>query len=74
MSSTIAASVVDLPEPVLPVTRIRPLLARASARTESGSFSSSMVSALDGMERKTAPMPLSWRITLTRNRPSSPSE
>ena len=30
MSSIIAASVVDLPEPVLPVTRIRPLLARHS--------------------------------------------
>ena len=30
MSSIIAASVVDLPEPVLPVTRMRPLLARHS--------------------------------------------
>jgi hypothetical protein len=29
MSSIIAASVVDLPEPVLPVTRISPLFARA---------------------------------------------
>ena len=29
MSSIIAASVVDLPEPVLPVTRIRPLFALA---------------------------------------------
>ena len=33
MSSIIAASVVDLPEPVLPVTRIRPLLARHIWRT-----------------------------------------
>ena len=31
MSSIIAASVVDLPEPVLPVTRISPLLARPAA-------------------------------------------
>ena len=35
MSSIIAASVVDLPEPVLPVTRMRPLLARHMCRTAS---------------------------------------
>ena len=36
MSSIIAASEVDLPEPVLPVTRISPLLARHSWRTACG--------------------------------------
>ena len=73
MSSIIAASVVDLPEPVLPVTRIRPLLARHICRTASGIFSSSSVSALEGMARNTAPMPFSWRMTLTRKRPRSGS-
>ena len=73
MSSIIAASVVDLPEPVLPVTRIRPLLARHICRTASGIFSSSSVSALEGMARNTAPMPFSWRMTLTRKRPRSAS-
>ena len=68
MSSIMAASVVDLPEPVLPVTRIRPLLARHICRTASGIFSSSSVSALEGMARNTAPMPFSWRMTLTRKR------
>ena len=38
MSSIIAASVVDLPEPVLPVTRISPLRHLARLRTASGSF------------------------------------
>ena len=38
MSSIIAASDVDLPEPVLPVTRIRPLLTRQRLRTTSGMF------------------------------------
>ena len=59
MSSIIAASVVDLPEPVLPVTRIRPLLTLHRLRTASGSFSSSAVRALEGMARNTAPMPFS---------------
>ena len=48
MSSIIAASVVDLPEPVLPVTRISPLLARHIWRTASGIFSSSSVQRLGG--------------------------
>ena len=39
MSSIIAASVVDLPEPVLPVTRIRPLLTLHRLRTASGMLS-----------------------------------
>ena len=72
MSSMIAASVVDLPEPVLPVTRIRPVAARDIWRIASGRRSSSIDSALDGIARITAPMPLRWRITLTRKRPFSP--
>ena len=72
MSSIIAASVVDLPEPVLPVTRISPLLARHSCGTACGSLSCSIDSALDGMARITAPMPFSCRMTFTRKRPYSP--
>ena len=68
MSSIMAASVVDLPDPVLPVTRIRPLLILHRSRTASGNFSSSAVRALEGITRNTAPMPFSWRMTLTRNR------
>ena len=34
-------------------------------------FSSSMVSALEGMARNTAPMPFSCRMTFTRKRPRS---
>ena len=68
MSSIIAASVVDLPEPVLPVTRISPLLARHRLRTDSGMLSWSSVSALDGMARNTPPRPPMWRNTLTRKR------
>src|SRR6185436_8663430 len=55
MSSIIAARVVDLPEPVLPVTRIRPLFTLQRLRTASGMFSWSSVSALDGMARHTQP-------------------
>ena len=68
MSSIIAASVVDLPEPVFPVTRMRPLLILHRFMTASGSLSSAAVRAFEGMARNTAPMPLSWRMTLTRNR------
>ena len=68
MSSIMAASVVDLPEPVLPVTSIRPLLTLQRLRTASGSFSSSAVRALEGMTRKTPPMPFNCRMTLTRKR------
>ena len=68
MSSIIAASVVDLPEPVLPVTRMSPLLTLQRLRTASGSLSSSAVRALEGMTRNTPPMPFSWRMTLTRKR------
>ncbi len=68
MSSIIAASEVDLPEPVLPVTRIRPLLTRQRLRTASGMLSWSSVSALDGIARNTPPIPPMWRKTFTRKR------
>ena len=48
MSSIIAASVVDLPEPVLPVTRISPLLTLHSWRTAVGRLSSSSGARLGG--------------------------
>ncbi len=41
--STMAASVVDLPEPVVPVTRMIPRGSSATSRTASGSPSCSMV-------------------------------
>ena len=65
MSSTMAASVVDFPDPVLPVTRIRPVAALHNWRTDSGRLSSSIESACEGMARMTAPMPFRCRSTLT---------
>ena len=50
-----------------------PEAARHICRTASGIFSSSSVSALEGMARNTAPMPFRWRMTLTRKRPRSAS-
>jgi hypothetical protein len=63
-----AASVVDLPDPVLPVTRIRPLLILHRSITAAGNLRSSALRAFEGIARKTAPIPFSCRITLTRNR------
>ncbi len=69
MWSTIAASVVDLPEPVVPVTRIRPRCSAAIFSSTFGSKSCSMVEILKGMTRSTTPMvPRCWK-TLTRKRP-----
>ena len=71
MWSIIAASVVDLPEPVVPVTRMRPrsldgdLLQHLAA-----ACSCSIVRILNGMTRRTTPMvPRCWN-TFTRKRPS----
>ena len=74
MSSIIAASVVDLPEPVLPVTRISPFETLQRFLTASGMRSCSSVCALEGIARNTAPMPFSCRSTLTRKRARVPSE
>ena len=53
MWSIIAASVVDLPEPVVPVSRTMPRSSSASSRTTSGSESSSIVLILWGIARQT---------------------
>ncbi len=64
----IAASVVDFPEPVGPVTSTRPLSIAARRRTGSGIPSCSRVMILVGMTRKTAPEPRCWRKRFTRKR------
>ena len=66
---TIAASVVDLPEPVGPVTSTMPRgLSRRARRRSSGAFSCSSVRIFDGMVRNTAPAPRFWLKALTRKR------
>src|SRR4029450_7004937 len=61
-------SVVDLPEPVGPVQRIRPRgLCVISAKTL-GVASSSSESTFDGMVRNATEAPRSWLYALTRNR------
>ena len=70
MWSTIAASVVDLPEPVGPVTRIRPCGWSISSLKIRGVPRSSSVSTSDGMVRNTAPAPRFWLKALTRKRAS----
>ena len=63
-----AASVVDLPEPVGPVTRTNPRgLWQKECRTL-GRPSSSMVLMLTGMSRKAAPACPRWKKALTRKR------
>ena len=69
MWSIIAASVEDLPDPVVPVTRIRPRGSRDSASRTGGRFSSRTVWIFKGMSRSTMPtIPRCWN-TFTRNRP-----
>ncbi len=65
---TIAASVVDLPEPVGPVTSTTPRGWLAISTKIFGHFSSSSVSTLDGMVRNTAPAPRCCTKALTRKR------
>lgn len=55
-----AASVVDLPEPVGPVTSTRPRGLSANSAKILGAFSSSRLRILDGMVRSTAAAPRSW--------------
>ena len=62
------ASVVDLPEPVGPVTSTSPFSIEASRRIGSGMPSCSSVMIFEGITRKTAPEPRCWRNTLTRKR------
>ena len=64
----IAASVVDLPEPVGPVTRTRPRGWLAISTKDLGQFSSSRVRIFDGIVRITAPAPRCCTKALTRKR------
>src|SRR2546429_9082782 len=57
IKSMIAASVVDLPEPVGPVTSTSPERSRLKVFSTGGKFSSSRVLILAGMVRETAPLP-----------------
>ncbi len=68
ISSTIAASVVLLPDPVGPVTSTSPLARMVSFFTAGGSRSSSSVGTWLGITRKTAPRPCDWTKMFTRNR------
>ena len=66
--SIIAASVVDLPEPVVPVSRIRPRSSSASSLITGGSPSSSIVRTANGITRATIETEPRWRKALTRKR------
>ena len=57
---TMAARVVDLPEPVGPVTSTSPRGRMASSPKMRGAFRSSRVSTFDGIVRSTAEAPRSW--------------
>ena len=66
----IAASVVDLPEPVGPVTSTMPRGCIAISVNDFGEFSCSSVRILDGIVRITAPAPRSCTKAFTRKRAS----
>jgi hypothetical protein len=70
ISSIIAASVVDLPEPVVPVTRMIPRSSWASSLMTGGRLSSSIVRMLNGIERQTTEIEPRWWKALTRKRPT----
>src|SRR6266478_2207263 len=66
----IAASAVDFPDPVTPVTRTRPRGRRPSSSSTGGRFRSWIVLTSYGMARKAnATVPRCW-YTLVRNRPT----
>ena len=73
MWSRTEASVVDLPLPVTPVTRTRPLVSFAMVSSTLGRFSSSKVCIFIGMTRRTMPTaPLCWNMfTLNLPRPGT---
>ncbi len=71
MWSIMAASVVVLPEPVVPVTSTRPRGSRASFLTTAGSSSSSKLGMRVATCRMAMEMLPRWRYTFTRNRPTS---
>src|SRR5690606_21257130 len=65
---TMPASVVDLPDPVGPVTSTRPRGRKARSAKILGALSCSSVRMLDGIVRNTAPAPRFWLKALTRKR------
>ena len=68
MWSSIAASVVVLPEPVAPVTRTRPRCSFASRATPAGRLSSSKLGIVFGMTRNANEIEPRCRKPLTRKR------
>ena len=70
MKSMIAASVVDLPLPVGPVTSTKPFCRKQNFLIESGRPNSLKLGIFDGIRRNTAPMPLLSANTLQRKRPA----
>ena len=68
MMSSSEASVVDLPEPVGPVTSTRPRGRSAKARTTAGMCNDSKAGISNGIVRRTAPIAPRWRKTFIRNR------
>ena len=68
--SIMAASVVDLPEPVVPVSRMIPRSSSARSLTTSGSSSSSAVLMSNGIARQTSEIEPRWRKAFTRKRAS----
>ena len=68
MWSIMAASVVDLPLPVGPVTTTSPLSSWQKSSTALGRFRSLALRILEGIWRKTAPTPARSRKTLQRMR------
>ncbi len=74
MRSIIAASVVDLPLPVGPVTRTRPRGFAASVLQISGSPRSSNEGIFAGMLRSTIEMEPRWRMMFTRKRATPETE
>ena len=70
ISSIIAASVVDLPEPVVPVTRMMPRSSIASSEITGGRASSSTVRIVCGIARQTSEITPRCRKAFTRKRAS----
>ncbi len=66
--SIIAASVVDLPDPVAPTTRTRPRLVMTTSFSTGGSCSFSKLGISEAIVRITMPTARCWTKTLTRKR------
>ncbi len=70
MWSMMAASVVDFPDPVVPVSRIRPRSSSARSSITGGRPSSSTLRTERGITRATIEIDPRWRKALTRKRAS----